>query len=94
MTTRTSSNSDCGDGHGGAMPLFERGTTDTATLLKTLGIEGNANRHIIITAYRKLAAQNHPDKVYAEGPEAQSDAAARFIEITRAYEALMAIYRD
>jgi hypothetical protein len=82
------------DRGGGAMPLFVRGSTETATLLKTLGLAGNANRHAIITAYRRLAAQHHPDKVYTEGPEAQSDAAARFIEITRAYEALMAIYRD
>ncbi|MDQ6800563.1 MAG: J domain-containing protein [Acidobacteriota bacterium] len=82
------------DRAGGAMPLFVRGSADTATLLKTLGIEGNATRHIIITAYRRLAAQHHPDKVYTAGPEAQSDAAARFIEITRAYESLMAIYRD
>jgi DnaJ-domain-containing protein 1 len=82
------------DRGGGAMPLFVRGSADTAKLLKTLGIDGNANRHAIITAYRRLAAQHHPDKVYSEGPKKQSDAAARFIEITRAYEALMAIYRD
>jgi len=82
------------DRGGGAMPLFVRGSTDTAALLKTLGLEGDAKRHDIITAYRRLAAQHHPDKVYTEGPEAQSDAAARFIKITRAYEALMAIYRD
>lgn len=82
------------DRGGGAMPLFVRGTTDTATLLKTLGIEGTPNRHIIISAYRRLAAQHHPDKVYTESQDVQSDAAARFIEITRAYEALMAIYRD
>jgi DnaJ-domain-containing protein 1 len=82
------------DRGGGAMPLFVRGSTETATLLRTLGLEGNANRHAIITAYRRLAAQHHPDKVYTEGPDVQSDAAARFIEITRAYEALMAIYRD
>ncbi len=82
------------DRAGGATPLFVRGTADTATLLQTLGIQGTANRRSINTAYRKLAAQHHPDKVYTEGPEVQSDAAARFIEITRAYEALMAIYRD
>jgi DnaJ-domain-containing protein 1 len=82
------------DRGGGAMPLFVRGSTDAATLLNTLGIEGDANRHLIITAYRKLAAQHHPDKVFNQPPEVQSDAAARFIEITRAYEALMAIYRD
>jgi DnaJ-domain-containing protein 1 len=82
------------DRGGGAMPLFVRGSADTVKLLKTLGIEGSANRHVIISAYRRLAAQHHPDKVYTAGPDVQSDAAARFIEITRAYEALMAIYRD
>jgi DnaJ-domain-containing protein 1 len=82
------------DRGGGSMPLFVRGSADAATLLKTLGIQGTANRQIIIAAYRRLAAQHHPDKVYTAGPDAQSDAAARFIEITRAYEALMAIYRD
>jgi hypothetical protein len=82
------------DRGGGAMPLFVRGSTDAVNLLKTLGIQGNANRHAIIAAYRRLAAQHHPDKVYNESPEVQSGAAARFIEITRAYEALMAIYRD
>jgi DnaJ domain len=82
------------DRGGGAMPLFVRGSADTVKLLKTLGIEGSANRHVIISAYRRLAAQYHPDKVYTAGPDVQSDAAARFIEITRAYEALMAIYRD
>ena len=82
------------DRGGGAMPLFVRGSTDTAMLLKTLGLQGSANRHDIISAYRRLAAQHHPDKVYTAGADVQSDAAARFIEITRAYEALMAIYRD
>jgi hypothetical protein len=82
------------DRGGGAMPLFVRGPTDTATLLRTLGIEGNANRQVIISAYRRLAARHHPDKVYGKPEEVQSVAAAKFIEITRAYEALMAIYRD
>ncbi|HYS53788.1 MAG TPA: J domain-containing protein [Thermoanaerobaculia bacterium] len=82
------------DRGGGAMPLFVRGATDTTSLLKILGLEGHADRHAIIAAYRRLAAQHHPDKVYSQSAEVQSDAAARFIEITRAYEALMAIYRD
>ncbi len=76
------------------MPLFVRGTTDTTVLLRTLGIEGAANRQVIISAYRRLAAQHHPDRVYGESADVQSLAAAKFIEITRAYEALMAIYRD
>ena len=41
-----------------------------------------------------MAAQHHPDRVHGQSEAVQSDAAARFIEITRAYEALMAIYRD
>lgn len=82
------------DRAGGAAALFVRGTTDAAPLLRILGIEGNANRQVIISAYRKLAAQHHPDRVFGQSAEVQSEAAARFIEITRAYEALMAIYRD
>ncbi len=82
------------DRGGGAMPLFVRGTTDATALLRVLGIEGAANRQAIISAYRKLVAQHHPDRVHGEPAEVQSEAAARFIEITRAYEALMAIYRD
>src|SRR5206468_6343128 len=66
------------DRGGGSMPLFVRGTTDTASLLKILGIEGEANRHGIIAAYRRLAAQHHPDKVYMASAEVQSDAASRF----------------
>ncbi len=82
------------DRGGGAMPLFVRGTTDTAALLRILGLEGKPDRQAIITAYRRLAAQHHPDKVHGESQEVQSDAAARFIEITRAFETLMAVYRD
>jgi hypothetical protein len=82
------------DRGGGAMPLFVRGSTDAAALLKILGIEGAPSRHLIISAYRKLAAQHHPDRFYGKPADVQSDAAARFIEITQAYEALMAIYRD
>lgn len=82
------------DRGGGAMPLFVRGSTDTTALLRILGLEATANRQAIISAYRKLAAQHHPDKVYGAPENVQSDAAMRFIEITRAYEALMAIYRD
>ena len=42
-----------------------------------------ASRAIIIAAYRKLAAQHHPDKVFGEPAEVQNAAAARFIEITQ-----------
>jgi DnaJ-domain-containing protein 1 len=82
------------DRGGGSLPLFVRGTTDRAALLRVLGLEGSADRQAIITAYRRLAAQYHPDRVFGAPVEVQSEAAAKFIEITRAYEALMAIYRD
>jgi len=82
------------DRGGGSMPLFVRGSTDAAALLRILGLESTANRQAIISAYRKLASHHHPDRVHGKPDEIQSEAAARFIEITRAYEALMAIYRD
>jgi hypothetical protein len=39
-------------------------------------------------------ALHHPDKVADKSAEAQDVAAARFIELTRAYERLLAIFRD
>jgi len=78
----------------GAMPLFVRGSTETTALLRILGLEAGANRQAIISAYRKLASQHHPDRVHGEPDDIQSEAAAKFIQITRAYETLMAIYRD
>jgi hypothetical protein len=82
------------DRGGGATPLFTRTGGDSAELLRVLGIEGTASRQSIIAAYRRLAAQHHPDKFFGQPEEAQSSAATRFIEITRAYEALLARYRD
>jgi DNA primase len=82
------------DRAGGAMTLFARDDRKPAELLRVLGIEGEPSRQGIISAYRKLAAQHHPDRFHAQTAETQSEAAARFIEITRAYEALLAIYRE
>lgn len=82
------------DRSGGSTPLFVRGTPDSSMLLRTLGLEGTPSRQVIISTYRRLAAQHHPDKFFGHPPEVQSETAARFIEITRAYEALLAIYPD
>lgn len=82
------------DRGGGSLSMFARGATDTAPLLRTLGLEGKATRQAIISAYRRLAAQHHPDRFYGEAPEVQSASAAKFIEITRAYESLLAIYPE
>jgi hypothetical protein len=85
------------DRAGGGAPLFVReGSRDRAELLGILGLDeaqGNS-RQAIISAYRRLAAQYHPDKVYQHPTEVQAAAAARFIEITRAYETLLAIYPE
>jgi DnaJ-domain-containing protein 1 len=79
---------------GAASPLFVRDRRDPAELLRILELDGTPSRQLIISAYRRLAAQHHPDKVHEQAAEVRTAAAARFIEITRAYEALMAIYRD
>jgi len=63
-------------------------------LLRILGIDAPASRAAIIAAYRRLAAQHHPDKVFGQSAEVQTAAAARFIEITRAYETLLVIYTE
>jgi hypothetical protein len=75
-------------------PLFVRKPPDATELLRVLEIEGATTWQGIISAYRRLAAQHHPDRFFGQPAAAQTSAAARFIEITRAYEALMSIYRD
>ena len=75
----------------GRVTFFQR---DERELLRVLGIEGEVTRQAIVSAYRRLVAQHHPDRFHAESEAVQNDAAARFIEITRAYEALLAIYHE
>jgi DnaJ-domain-containing protein 1 len=75
----------------GRVTFFQR---DESDLLRILGIDGNVSRQSIISAYRKLAAQHHPDRFHSASETERNDAAARFIEITRAYEALLALYRE
>jgi hypothetical protein len=80
------------DRGGVSTPLYSRDDREPAELLRILGVEAPASRAVVIAAYRKLAAQHHPDKVFGETAEVQNAAAARFIEITRAYETLLSIY--
>jgi len=77
------------DRAGGGAPLFVRERTDRVTLLGVLRLEGEPSRQEIITAYRKLVAEIHPDRVHDAPPEVRDAAAARFIEVTRAYEVLI-----
>lgn len=79
---------------GAATAFFVRDRRDRGELLRVLEIDVEPSRPVIIAAYRRLVAQHHPDKVHAAGEEARTAAAARFIELTRAYETLMTLYRD
>ncbi|MCU1347916.1 MAG: Fibronectin, type, partial [Acidobacteria bacterium] len=82
------------DRAGGGAPLFVRDRRDERELLVVLEVAGTPTRQGIISAYRKLAARHHPDR-YHDAPDGiRAEAAAKFIEITRAYEALLGVYRD
>jgi hypothetical protein len=78
----------------GSTTLFFRESREPREWLTVLGMEGTPSRQQIIATYRKLAAQHHPDKFHDAADGIRSDAAMRFIEITRAYEALLAIYKE
>lgn len=82
------------DRSGDGAPLFVRTQRVRAELLAVLGVSGSATRQDISAAYRKLVTQHHPDKFHGASAEAQSAAAARFIEITRAYEELLLHERE
>ena len=55
-----------------------------------LGIAPGADRDEIKAAYRRMAAQYHPDKVQHLGREFQELAEKRFREIQQAYDELIA----
>jgi hypothetical protein len=78
------------DRAGGGAPLFVRETRPREELLTVFGLSGTPTRQELSAAYRRVVAQQHPDRFHGATAEAQSDAAARFIEITRAYEELLA----
>lgn len=54
----------------------------------SLGVEETSTDEELKTAFRRLAAENHPDRVASQGPAAVAQAAARFREVKDAYEAL------
>ena len=77
------------DHPGGSAPLFVRDARPREDLLRILGITGTPTRQELSAAYRKLVTQHHPDRYHGASSAEQSSAAARFIEITRAYEELL-----
>ena len=70
-------------------PLFARRPAARAELLRVLGLETVSTREELSAAYKRLVVEHHPDRFHAATAEAQSEASARFIEITRAYEELL-----
>jgi DnaJ like chaperone protein len=54
----------------------------------TLGLTPEATDEEIRSAFRKLAAQHHPDKVASQGAQAVEAASRRFLEVKEAYEEL------
>lgn len=78
------------DRGGGATPLFVRAGAPREELLRVLGVPAAVTRQELGAAYRRLVAQHHPDRYHGAPAEAQTQAAARFIEITKAYEELLA----
>jgi DnaJ like chaperone protein len=54
----------------------------------TLGVGERATDDELKSAFRKLAAENHPDRVASQGPAQVARAAERFREVKQAYEAL------
>lgn len=77
------------DRAGGGAPLYAREVRPREELLRLFGLSGTPTRQELSAAYRRLVAQHHPDRFHGATAQAQSDAAGRFIEITRAYEELM-----
>ncbi|MBI2215560.1 MAG: J domain-containing protein [Acidobacteria bacterium] len=82
---------DADRGGGGATPLFDAVRRhDGDANLGMLGLARGASRQDVIAAYRHLASECHPDRFHEASDAARAEAAARFREITRAYEELIA----
>jgi DnaJ-domain-containing protein 1 len=64
---------------------------EKAALMKILGLHGELERAALVSAYRRLAGAHHPDRFHDQGTDARETAARRFIELTEAYEKLLAI---
>jgi uncharacterized membrane protein YkvA (DUF1232 family) len=67
-------------------PPEENAETDP---YQVLGVHPGASREEIKGAYKKLAAQYHPDKVQHLGKEFQELAHEKFVAIQKAYDTLM-----
>ncbi|HUR83037.1 MAG TPA: J domain-containing protein [Thermoanaerobaculia bacterium] len=77
------------DRKGGGAPLFVRSARPREELLRVFAVGADTTRQELSAAYRRLVAQHHPDRFHGATAEVQNEAAARFIEITKAYEELL-----
>ena len=66
--------------------MFVKAEADSA--YKILGISPNATDEEVKKAYRKMAVENHPDKVAYLGEDVQRAAKEKFQRINEAYEAI------
>jgi DnaJ-domain-containing protein 1 len=72
----------------GGTTLFTR-FGEREALLATLGLPAVATRHDVISAYRKIASQYHPDHLAGASDEEKLGAVERFMDATAAYEKLL-----
>jgi len=68
--------------------LADKGNTKPNSPYTVLGIPATATDEEVKSAYRRLAMQNHPDKVASLGPGAQKAAETKFRRIQSAYESI------
>ncbi len=61
---------------------------DAADSYKVLGLDKNATNQELKKAYRKMAVENHPDKVASLGEQHQKAAKEKFQKIQDAYETI------
>ena len=83
------------DRSGGGAPLFVRVSEEARRVrLTRMGLNSSSSRQDLISRYRKLAAEHHPDHFHNSSDEERARASARFIEITSDYESLLQTFRD
>jgi len=83
------------DRAGGGAPLFVR-LDEPARLarMSRMGLDAASSRQELISRYRKLAAEHHPDRFHNATENERALASARFIEITSDYESLLSTFRE
>lgn len=76
------------DRSGGRMTLYAS-AAEQSRCLSVLGLDEGATRQDVISAYRKLASQFHPDHLHEATDEEKLAAAEHFIDVTTAYQLLL-----